>query len=144
MVPTDPNTLIKKVALKTGFSEKVCAEIIHLYWNKVRQGMIRGKSPYVKIRNFGYLKASTKIIDRRINHYEKVLADIDNAKKPAFMLRYASWRISVLRKLQSIYLYENFIKRKIRKTRVGIFRNLKESEKNTGRVYQFLNQEEGD
>lgn len=144
MVPTDPNTLIKKVAIKTGFSEKVCSEIIHLYWNKVRQSMVKGEAPYVKIRNLGILKASTKVIDRKINHYEKTLLNIDNAKKPAFMIRYCSWRISVLRKLQFIHLYENFTKRKIRKIRVSIFRNLEKSEKDSRGIFKFIDQEERD
>jgi len=144
MVPTDPNTLIKNVAIKTGFPEKVCSEIIHLYWNRVRQGMVKGNAPYVKIRNFGFLKASTKVIDRKIEHYDKVLHNIDNSKKPVFMIRYASWRISILRKLQFIYLYENFIKRKIRKVRVSIFRNLEESQKNTAGAHKFITQETGD
>lgn len=144
MVPTDPNTLIKKVSIETGFPEKVCREIIHFYWNRVRHALVNGKSHSVYIRNFGYLKASSRSIDKKIYSYERLLSNLDNTKNPKLVYYYAKWRISVLRKLQSIHLYDNFIKRKTRQIRARIFRNLEESQKNSARINKFIDQETGD
>jgi len=144
MEPTNPNTLIKKVSERTGVPESICKDIINNYWTSVRKGAAEKGSPLIYIRNLGFFKASTNLIEKRITVYENFLKNISLQKNPVFVLKYAAWRISLLKKMQNVYFYDKYIKRKNRKIRISVFRNLQKQEENTGRFNKSVNPEEGD
>lgn len=144
MEPTNPNTLIKKVSQKTGVPESICKHVIDTFWTRVRKGAVEEGTPLIYIRNLGYFKASTNLVEKRITVYENFLKNISEQKNPQFVLNYAAWRISVLRRMQNVYFYDRYIKRKNRKIRVSVFRDLQKQEKNTRRFDKPINPEEGD